>query len=86
MELVLKSSEICAVFGITDRTLRRWKTYGAPNKGRDEWDFYRVFAWWTDFFIEQIDDEQFDAVFNRAAPYGADFDDYLWHDKPDTAE
>ncbi len=77
---VLKSSDVLKCFGVTDRTLRRWTTYGAPKIKHDRWDFFALFAWWSSYFVE-YSDEEYEAIWKRAEALeidGLDFDSYLW--------
>ena len=78
-EVIFSSQEVCEAFAITDRTLRRWYSQGAPKLGHDRWALFELMEWWT----KKFDLDNFDIVWKRLEKMGVDFDDYLWSVEPE---
>jgi len=78
-EVVFTSQEVCEAFAITDRTLRRWYSLGAPKRDHNQWDLFQLMDWWK----EKFDYENYDAVWKRLEKMGVDHDDYLWYIEPE---
>ena len=48
MEKILTTAEMCEIFEVTDRTLRRWKNEDrCPGcLGKNSWSLFPVLEWW----------------------------------------
>jgi hypothetical protein len=82
---IISTKDLCEIFSITDRTVRRWKTEGCPCEGRNEWSLFSVVSWWYDgrYYDAPLgaDDEIWGRIERR---YHLNFDDYLWWVQPRT--
>mgnify|MGYP001159225546 CR=1 FL=1 len=47
--LIVSTKSLCAFFGVTDRTVRRWKASGCPSHAFNQWNLKEVQQWKDEF-------------------------------------
>jgi len=75
----ISTAQLCRIFGVVDRTARRWKNEeGLPSLGPNRWHVFQVLSWWFDFKAYEKEESEVEAALERMKKItGLDFDDYL---------